>query len=159
MPERAGDEHYVFRLTDSAGPGASKALGLGVRGDHVGRQGGAFLTGSFGSGKSRSMAVLHALLRQDPSARSKTELQPLIAQQDPALRARNVLPLAFHLLSAEALQQAIFSGYIWQVRDLTPTPRCDREGRGTDGDEPCTSRTGCSPTRRGCVPRSGMTPS
>ena len=81
---------------------------------------GAFLTGSFGSGKSHFMAVLHALLRHDPAARAKAELQPVVARHDDVLLDKNVLPLAFHLIGAESLEQALFSGYIRQIRRLHP---------------------------------------
>ncbi|MFK5635992.1 hypothetical protein [Ornithinimicrobium sp. LYQ103] len=137
IPDRAGEEDYVLRLTDSIGAGATKALdqyvvtddladafeqALGLVseaiGSHVSR--GAFLTGSFGSGKSHFMAVLHALLRHEPAARAKSELQGVVARHDPALRDRKVLPLAFHLLGAESLEQALFDGYIRQVRELHP---------------------------------------
>ncbi|MGO0575486.1 hypothetical protein [Ornithinimicrobium panacihumi] len=137
IPERAGDEDYVLRLTDSVGSGAESALRMYVVTDEIAEafdqalglvsesissdvSRGAFLTGSFGSGKSHFMAVLHALLRQDPGARSKTELQGVVARHDPALRDRKVLPLAFHLLGAESLEQAVFSGYIRQVQALHP---------------------------------------
>lgn len=137
IPERAGEEDYVLRLTDSIGSGAAAALdqyvvtqdladsfdqALGLVSEaiasHVSR--GAFLAGSFGSGKSHFMAVLHALLRQDPVARAKTELQPVVAKHDPDLRDKTVLPLAFHLLGAESLEQALFDGYIRQIRELHP---------------------------------------
>ena len=137
IPTRPKEEDYVLRLTDSIGSGAAaaldqyvvtkdladsfdQALGLVAEaiGSHVSR--GAFLTGSFGSGKSHFMAVLHAILRQDPVARAKTELQPVIAKHDPDLRDKNILPLAFHLLGAESLEQALFDGYIRQIRALHP---------------------------------------
>src|SRR3712207_9557756 len=87
IPERAGTEDYVLRLTDSVeddrvaqtlaeyvvtpalGKSLDQALGIvaeAIR-DNVSR--GAFLAGSFGSGKSHFMAVLHALLRHEPAAR------------------------------------------------------------------------------------------
>ena len=71
---------------------------------------GAFLGGSFGSGKSHFMAILHALLRHNPVARAKSELQPVIARHDDVLRDKNVLPLAFHLIGAESMEQALFRG-------------------------------------------------
>lgn len=138
IPERAGEEDYVLRLTDSVGADAvsrtldqyvvtpdlansfDQALGLVAEsiGSDVSR--GAFLTGSFGSGKSHFMAVLHALLRQDDTARSKADLHQVIAQHDPQLRDKKVLPLAFHLLGAESLEQALFDGYIRQLATLHP---------------------------------------
>jgi hypothetical protein len=138
IPERAGAEDYVLRLTDSVAPGRAAAvidqyvvtealadafdgaLGLVAEAITSGVSRGAFLTGSFGSGKSHFMAVLHALLRQETAARAKPELQGVIARHDPALYERKVLPLAFHLLDAKSLEQALFEGYIRQIQELHP---------------------------------------
>src|SRR5690625_4211609 len=102
IPERAGEEDYVLRLTDSIGSSDAvtqtldqyvvtqdlaasfdQALGLVSEAICSDVSRGAFLAGSFGSGKSHFMAVLHALLTQDPTARTKTELQPVITRHDP----------------------------------------------------------------------------
>lgn len=138
IPERAGVEDYVLRLTDSVGAASvartledyvvtdaladafDAAMGLVAESVTSGVSRGAFLTGSFGSGKSHFMAVLHALLRHDPAARAKTELQPIIARHDDVLLDRKVLPVAFHLLGAESMEEALFSGYLRQVRELHP---------------------------------------
>jgi hypothetical protein len=138
IPERAGAEDYVLRLTDSVGHEAARrtldeyvvtesladafdtALGLVAEGITSGTSRGAFLTGSFGSGKSHFMAVLHALLQHEPAARSKPELQPAIAKHDPTLADRRILPLAFHLLDAKSMEQALFDGYIRQIRARHP---------------------------------------
>jgi hypothetical protein len=138
IPERAGAEDYVLRLTDSVGHEAAgrtideyvvtdalaeafdTALGLVAEGITSGTSRGAFLTGSFGSGKSHFMAVLHALLEQEPTARSKPELQPIVAKHDPTLADRKILPLAFHLLDAKSMEQALFDGYIRQIRARHP---------------------------------------
>ena len=98
IPERAGAEDYVLRLTDSIEPAVvartldeyvvtpaltdafDAALGLVAESMTSGVSRGAFLAGSFGSGKSHFMAVLHALLRHNPAARAKPELQPLHSQ-------------------------------------------------------------------------------
>jgi hypothetical protein len=96
------------------------ALGLVAEAVTSGVSRGAFLTGSFGSGKSHFMAVLYSLLRHNPAARAKAELQPVIARHDDVLLDKNVLPLAFHLLGAESLEQAVFSGYIRQIARLHP---------------------------------------
>ena len=134
IPEQAGAEDYVLRLTDSIEPAAvartvdeyvvtpalaeafDAALGLVAEALTSGVSRGAFLTGSFGSGKSHFMAVLHALLRHNPAARAKAELQPVIARHDGVLLDKKVLPLAFHLIGAESLEQALFRGYIRQIR-------------------------------------------
>src|SRR3954453_15204520 len=138
IPERAGAEDYVLRLTDSVGDASAartlddyvvtpaladafdSAMGLVAESITSGVSRGAFLTGSFGSGKSHFMAVLHALLRHDPAARAKPELQPIIATHDEVLLDRQVLPVAFHLLGAESMEQALFDGYLRQVSQLHP---------------------------------------
>jgi len=138
IPERAGAEDYVLRLTDSVGVASAArtlddyvvtpaladafdaAMGLVAESITSGVSRGAFLTGSFGSGKSHFMAVLHALLRHDPAARAKAELQPILAGHDEVLLDRKVLPVAFHLLGAESMEQALFAGYLRQVSELHP---------------------------------------
>ncbi|HUY47649.1 MAG TPA: DUF6079 family protein, partial [Streptosporangiaceae bacterium] len=165
IPEQAGAEDYVLRLTDSIEPDViartvdeyvvtpaladafDAALGLVAEAMTSGVSRGAFLAGSFGSGKSHFMAVLHALLRHNPVARSKAELQPVVNRHDDVLLDKNVLPLAFHLLGAESLEQALFLGYIRQIGRLhpgAPLPAlhhsdailADAEGlRAREGDE------------------------
>ena len=138
IPERAGAEDYVLRLTDSVGdaevnqtvdeyvvtPALAEAfdtaLGLVAEAMTSGVSRGAFLTGSFGSGKSHFMAVLHAVLRHNAAARAKDELQPVLARYDQVLLDANVLPLAFHLLGAESMEEALFGGYIAQIGRLHP---------------------------------------
>ena len=138
IPERAGAEDYVLRLTDSVdstqiartidayvvtpalAEAFDQAAGLVAEALQSGVSRGAFLLGSFGSGKSHFMAVLHALLRQEPAARAKPELQPVVARHDQVLRDANVLPMAYHLLGAESMEEALFGGYVAQIRRLHP---------------------------------------
>src|SRR5260221_427119 len=165
IPEQAGAGGYFLRLTDSGDSSAvaqtpqdyvvtpalieafDTALGLVADSIRSGISRGAFLTGSFGSGKSHFMAVLYALLRHDPAARDKTELQPVIARHDDVLRDSKVLPLAYHMLGAKSLEQALFDGYLAQIRKRhpdAPLPAVHQsEGiladaerlRGREGDE------------------------
>jgi hypothetical protein len=138
IPLAAGDEDYVLRLTD--GVDASRiavtideyvvtpalvqafdsALGLVAEAMTTGVSRGAFLSGSFGSGKSHFMAVLYALLRHNSTARAKQELQPVVDKHDAVLRSKNVLPLAFHLLAAKSMEAALFGGYVRQISALHP---------------------------------------
>jgi len=138
IPERAGAEDYVLRLTDSVGHSAVQrtldeyvvtdalveafdaAMGLVAEGITSGTSRGTFLTGSFGSGKSHFMAVLHALLQHEPAARAKAELQAVVARHDPVLADRKILPLAFHLLGARTMEEALFQGYIRQIAERHP---------------------------------------
>src|ERR1700694_2980936 len=89
IPKRTGAEDYVLRLSDSIDDSAvartlddyvvtkpledafDAALNLVAEALRSGVSRGAFLTGSFGSGKSHFMAVLHSLLRRNAAARGK----------------------------------------------------------------------------------------
>jgi len=163
IPEHAGAEDYVLRLTDSVGHAVATqtvddyvvtpaladafdtALGLVSEAIGSGISRGAFLTGSFGSGKSHFMAVLHALLEHEPAARAKPELQKVIAEHDPGLRDRTVLPLAFHLLGARTMEQALFEGYLRQVKQRhpgAPLPAVHKSDKLLDDAEGMRRRTG-----------------
>src|SRR5215472_9497376 len=127
IPLQAGAEDYVLRLTDSIEPEAiARTVDEYVVTDALaesltsGVSRGAFLAGSFGSGKSHFMAILYALLRHNPAARAKAELQAVIARHDDVLLDKNVLPLAFHLIGAESMEEALFHGYIRDIARLHP---------------------------------------
>ena len=66
------------------------------------------------------MAVLYALLRHNSAVRDKPELQPVIDKHDAVLRDKDVLPVAFHLLGAESMEEALFTGYVRQVSARHP---------------------------------------
>lgn len=136
IPLRAGANDYVLRLTDSVGAAGAKqaldayvvtdelvdafdaALGLVAEALRTDQSKGAFLLGSFGSGKSHFMAVLHALLRHDPEARAKAELVGVVNRHDADLAGKNILPLAFHMLDSDSFEQALFAGYLRQIQQL-----------------------------------------
>lgn len=138
IPDRVTSNDYVLRLTDSVGGDATQrtldnyvvtpaleqafdqALGLVSDALRTHESRGAFLAGSFGSGKSHFMAVLHAMLTHQPAARSKASLQGVIAAHEEALAGTKVLPLAFHLLGATTMEQALFDGYLRQIQQLHP---------------------------------------
>lgn len=80
----------------------------------------AFLHGSFGSGKSHFMSVLHAILKHDPDARGLRGLEPTIAKHDRWLAGRRILCLTYHLVGAETLEAAVLGGYVEQIRRLEP---------------------------------------
>ena len=84
IPEQVGDEDYVLRLseavdddqlaetlaqyvvTDDLTGAFDQALGLVSQAITRGQSRAAYLSGSFGSGKSHFMAVLHAVLAVCP---------------------------------------------------------------------------------------------
>lgn len=138
IPERVEASDYVLKLTDSVGSDAvrrtlenyvvtgqlaesfDRALNLVTSAMRTNESKAAFLAGSFGSGKSHFMAVLHAMLRQDPVAREKRELAPIIDRHDADLQGKKVLPLAFHLLDSDTMEEALFSGYLRQIKEVHP---------------------------------------
>ncbi len=80
----------------------------------------AYLHGSFGSGKSHFLTVLHAILNNDPAARAKPGLQSVIADHDGWLRGRKFLMVPYHLVGATDLGSAVLGGYVATVRRLHP---------------------------------------
>src|ERR1700722_13643892 len=77
----------------------------------------AYLHGSFGSGKSHFMAVLHLLLQGNIKARSILELAGVIATHNgwlpkPDGTGKKVLLVPFNLLGAQSLEQALFGRYV-----------------------------------------------
>ena len=80
----------------------------------------AYLDGSFGSGKSHFMAILHAILRGDPEARGKTGLVDVVAKHDKWLAGRKFLLVPYHMIEATSLESAILGGYVDHVRRLMP---------------------------------------
>ncbi len=141
IPETAGAEDYVLRLTEGVGRSRlartveeyvvtdalaesfDQALNLVAAAVRDDQSRAAFLSGSFGSGKSHFMAMLYALLGHDPSARAIPELQPAIARHDPALAGKHILRLAFHFLEARSVEETVLGGYVAQIQALHP--ECD----------------------------------
>jgi hypothetical protein len=81
---------------------------------------GAYLHGSFGSGKSHFMAIVHLLLEGDPHARSKPELGPVVAKYDERLSGRKYLLVPYHMVGAESMEAGVLGGYVEHVRKLHP---------------------------------------
>lgn len=79
-----------------------------------------YLDGSFGSGKSHFMAVLHLLLQHDADARSKPELASAVAKHDGWLKGRKFLLVPFHMMGAASFRAEVLSGYAEEVRRLHP---------------------------------------
>ena len=80
----------------------------------------AYLDGSFGSGKSHFMAVLHAILRGDPAARGKQGLVEVVGRHDRWLKGRKFLLVPYHMIDATSLDSAILGGYVDHVRKIAP---------------------------------------
>ena len=80
----------------------------------------AYLDGSFGSGKSHFMAVLHLILQHDPRALAIGDLAEPIAATDPVLRDKSFELVPYHMIGAESMEQAIFGGYVKHVTESDP---------------------------------------
>lgn len=138
-------EQYV--VTDQIQEALGKALNLvraAVRGN---TSEATYLHGSFGSGKSHFMTVLHAVLNRDQAALDKPRLREVMAPHDDWLQGSRFLMAPYHLINASDLGSALLGGYVHAVhRQLpdAPTPavyRSDailddaRENRRIEGDE------------------------
>ena len=80
----------------------------------------AYLHGSFGSGKSHFMAVLHLLLQGEPRARSIPELARAVAAHNTWTEGKRFLLIPYHLIGARTLESAILGQYAEHVRRLHP---------------------------------------
>ncbi|CCH29149.1 hypothetical protein ABZ816_38750 [Actinosynnema sp. NPDC047251] len=75
----------------------------------------AYLHGSFGSGKSHFMAVLHALLDGDSRALDRPDLAEVTTRHR-WLGEKRFLLVPYHLTGSESLEAAILGGYVDHVR-------------------------------------------
>ncbi|WP_345411481.1 hypothetical protein [Pseudonocardia xishanensis] len=162
IPERIHQGDFVLRLTEGVQRRAAtldsyvitpqletafdQALGLISSALSDGRSRASYLHGSFGSGKSHFMAVLHALLDGDVQARSRPELAGAIAKHQ-WLGDKKFLLVPFHLIGAESLEAAILGGYadfvaknhpdnpLWSIYRTDGMLRDARQIRERMGDE------------------------
>ncbi|MBG0825176.1 phage resistance protein [Planomonospora sp. ID91781] len=123
-------DSYV--VTDQLAGSFDAALSLVKGALEKNRSDAAFLHGSFGSGKSHFMSVLHAVLRHDPDAWGMRDLAPTLARHDPWLSGRRILCLTYHLVGVETLEEAVLGGYVEQIRRLHPEADLP-EVHSTDG--------------------------
>lgn len=81
---------------------------------------GAYLHGSFGSGKSHFMAVLTLLLNNNPDARSVPELAEVIKKHNEWTSKHNFLVVPYHMIGARSMEEAVLGGYVNHVRRAHP---------------------------------------
>ena len=111
-------KHYV--VTDNLVEAFAEAMALIDGAMASGKSKATFLHGSFGSGKSHFMAVLHQLLAGDDDARSIAKLAPVVTKYD-HLTQHNYLLVPFHLIGASSLEAGILGGYMRHVERKHPT--------------------------------------
>src|SRR5262245_26830864 len=117
-----GEESTIteYVVTEQLAGCFDQALGLIKSGVETLASRAAYLDGSFGSGKSHFMAVLHAILHGDPEARGKIGLADVVAKHDPWLRDRKFLLVPYHMPDSLTLDAAILGGYVAHVNRLHP---------------------------------------
>src|SRR4051794_17085077 len=79
-----------------------------------------YLHGSFGSGKSHYMAVLHLILQGNPQARGIPELAGVIAKHNDWLQGKKFLLVPYHMIGAHSLESGVFGGYVDFIRRTHP---------------------------------------
>lgn len=107
-----------YVITDQLLNCFDRALGLIDSALTSGASTGAYLHGSFGSGKSHFMAVLHLLLSGDPHARSREELAPLLEKFDARLRGKKILMVPYHMIGARSMEAGVLGGYVRHIRRI-----------------------------------------
>ncbi|MEU2600479.1 hypothetical protein ABZ669_25455 [Streptomyces hirsutus] len=80
----------------------------------------AYLHGSFGSGTSHFLTVLHAVLNNRPAVHTKSRLVEVVAPHDEWLRNSRFLMVPYHLVGSADLDSALLGGYVHTVRELHP---------------------------------------
>ncbi len=80
----------------------------------------AYLSGSFGAGKSNFMGVLQLLLNGNPDALAKPSLAPVVAKLADWRDGQRFLTVPYHLIGATSFESAVLGGYVDHVRALHP---------------------------------------
>src|SRR5437899_4740813 len=80
----------------------------------------SYLHGSFGSGKSHFMAVLHLILQGNPAARSIPELAPVIQKHNDWIAGKKFLIVPYHMIGAHDMESGILGGYVEFIRRTHP---------------------------------------
>ena len=139
IPERVNKGDYVLKLTEGVLNSRKTladyvvteqlvkcfdhALGF-IRSAVEGRTSKAcYLHGSFGSGKSHFMAVLHLILQGDSGARGIPELAGVIARQNAWIQGKKFLLVPYHMIGQPNMESAILGGYVDCIRRIHPEAR------------------------------------
>ena len=105
-PQLAGAfDRALALIRDALASGSSKA---------------AYLHGSFGSGKSHFMAVLHLLLQQQAAARAAEGLEGVVTRHDDWLAGKRFLLVPYHMIGQASMEAAVLGGYAQRVAELHP---------------------------------------
>jgi hypothetical protein len=136
IPERVHQGDFVLRLTEGVNRPEEtlrnyvvtpqlvvcfdQALSLIKGALESGSSKGAYLHGSFGSGKSHFMAVLTLLLENNPDARSIPELAEVVARSNAWTQGRKFLVVPYHIIGATSMESALLGHYAEYIRKRHP---------------------------------------
>ena len=79
-----------------------------------------YLHGSFGSGKSHFMAILHLILQGNPSARGIPELAAVIQKHFSWLTGKSFLLVPYHMIGVADLESGILGQYVNHLKKIHP---------------------------------------
>jgi hypothetical protein len=79
-----------------------------------------YLHGSFGSGKSHFMAILHLILTGNADARSIPELVQVVNRHNDWTEGKKFLLVPYHMIGAENMETAILGGYVDHILRVHP---------------------------------------
>lgn len=115
-PEKTAREYVV---TPQLAACFNEALGF-IRGALESRRSkAAYLHGSFGSGKSHFMAMLHLLLANEKAVREKPALAEVCIRNE-WTRGKKFLLVPYHMIGKSSLRSAVLGGYVRHVEALHP---------------------------------------
>ena len=136
IPERVHRDDFVLRLAEGVAKPAEtlrtyvvtpqladafdRALHLIKGALASGSSKATYLHGSFGSGKSHFMAVLHLLLQQHAEARAAEGLEGVVTRHGDWLAGRRFLLVPYHMIGKPSLDAAVLGGYAARVAELHP---------------------------------------
>ena len=136
IPERVHRDDFVLRLAEGVAKPAEtlrtyvvtpqladafdRALDLIKGALASGSSKAAYLHGSFGSGKSHFMAVLHLLLQQHAEACAAEGLEGVVTRHGDWLAGRRFLLAPYHMIGKPSLEAAVLGGYAARVAELHP---------------------------------------
>lgn len=79
-----------------------------------------YLHGSFGSGKSHFMAVLHLILQGNAAARGIPELAHVILKHNDWLAGKKFLLVPYHMIGAHDMESGVLGNYVEFMRRTHP---------------------------------------
>ncbi|MBX6767641.1 MAG: phage resistance protein, partial [Actinomadura rubrobrunea] len=109
-----------YVVTPQLADSFDRALGIVQSAVETGTSHAAYIDGSFGSGKSHFMAMLYALIRKDPDARSKKHLREIADKHDHWLDGRKILMVPFLFGGTAPLASQLLGQYVKYVSKLRP---------------------------------------